>query len=213
MLFGFATHVDRIETRLVDALSLSPQALPPELSAATGTWKGEPASIASTAWSGPAIALARCVRVTGASLDIGNLLVVPDPSRDAPIFGVDLVAARPVAGLVVADLSPLVADPAAASRVDLPEWARAIFSASPLLRRVTPSGAAEAFEAVDAMADEFVRRVRSAAPLPGAGQATEAHRRYMDAHRSDERTVTMLANIFGSDWATAFVAQVLYPRP
>ena len=212
-MFGFAAHVDRIESRLVDALSLSPLPLPPALSAATGAWKGESASIAATAWSGPAIALARFVRLTGAALDIGNVLVVPSPWRDAPIFGVDLVAARPDAGLVVADLSPLAYDPGAAPRMDLPEWARSIFSASPVLRRITPSGAPEALEAVDAMAQEFVARLAGAPQLTASADATHAQRRYMEAHRSDERTVTMLANIFGTAWATPFVSQVLYPVP
>jgi len=44
-----------------------------------------------------------------------------------------------------------------------------------------------------------------------AGAVQVSHRRYMLAHRRDEKTATMLAHMFGAAWTTRFVDDVLYP--
>ena len=208
--FGFAEAVARIETRMTADLSLTPDPLRPGLATAEGAWKGDAVRIVANAWNGPVVRFARFVRLTSPVLDIGNLLVLPRPPSAAPIFGADLVAARPDAGLIVADLSPVDGVPAPSPNPGLPEWTAGIFSASPMFVRVTVDETASALAAVEAMARTFMEALRRGAPLPD-GQVADAHRRYLSAHRRDDKMMTMLAHIFGPAWTADFVDAVLFP--
>ena len=208
--FGFAAAADKIEAAMTSALSLRAVPLRPDLAEATGAWKGDPVHIASAAWTGPDVRFARVVRLTSPALDIANLLALPRPPSAAPVFGADLVAARPDTGLIAADLSPVDAAPRLASDPQFPDWATGVFSASPLFRRVTPDEASIAVADVAAMADRFVAAVRSGNALTEAA-VDAAHRRYLAAHRRDDKMLTMLARIFGDAWTADFVDAVLFP--
>ena len=209
--FGFADAVARIEAALAASLGLIAAPLRHGLADATGTWKGDPVRIVSTAWTGPAVRFARFVRVSSNALDIGNLLVMPRPPSAAPIFGADLVAARSDAGLVAADLSPVAAPPPAAADAKLPEWTAGIFSASPIFVRVGPADAAQAVKEVEALADTFSNAVRRGAPVLPPFIVEAAHQRYLAAHRRDEKMATMLGHIFGASWTAEFIDAVLFP--
>jgi hypothetical protein len=211
--FGFGAHALRLERHLADSLQLTPLPLPPEFTTREGRWKGSGATLMATAWSGPSVAFARFVSLTAPALDIGNILVMPRRDLAAPIFGADLVGARPDAGLVVADLSPVVGGPDGAPAAPLPDWAAGVFSSTPVIERTSPEHVFRALGQVDDMARRFVSLLGETT-TPGDGDSIlAAHARYIDAHRRDEKTAAMLANIFGGEWAAAFVDRVLYPPP
>ena len=209
-MFGFRAAADSIEQRAIDALFLAPLALDPSVTTVTGTWKDAPVTLEARAWSGPSVALFRTVRVTAPQLAIVNLLAFARPPLAAPILGVDLVGARPDSGLVVADLSPL--DPPGASRPEIPGWAQAIFSASPILERVTPDTAAAAVQQATNLLERFIDTIRSERGGAGADWCAAAIDRYLDAHRGDERMRTMLAHMFGAVTAQQLWDAVLFPK-
>lgn len=215
--FGFATHAVRLEGHLTRALALEPIPLEAELADRDGRWKGSLARLTASAWRGPSVSFARFVSLSGPALDIGNVLVLPQPPLDAPIFGADLVGVRPDAGLIVADLSPVAGVPPAAASAPLPDWAAGVFSDDPLIERVAAdASAAAALARVDAMAERFTASVTASAGAPPSRSPDairEAHVRYMLAHRRDEKTAAMLGQIFGAAWAAAFVERVLFPVP
>jgi hypothetical protein len=211
--FGFGAHALRLERHLAESLELTPLHLPPHLAAKDGRWKGSAATLLATAWHGPSVAFARFVSLTAPALDIGNILVMPRRDLAAPIFGADLVGARPETGLVVADLSPVVGGGDATAAGPLPEWAAGVFSASPVIERITPEQVFGALGRVDDMARRFVTLLTGSAAAGDGAAIRAAHARYIEAHRRDEKTAAMLANIFGGEWAAHFVDHVLYPPP
>lgn len=209
--FGFGAHALRLERQLAESLDLTPLPLAPHLASKDGRWKGSSATLTATAWHGPSVAFARFVSLTAPALDIGNILVMPRRDLPAPIFGADLVGARPDAGLVVADLSPVVGGTDSAAAGSLPEWAAGVFSASPVIERITPEHVFGALGRVDDMARRFVTLLAGSTAASDGLAIRAAHARYIDAHRRDEKTAAMLANIFGGEWAASFVDHVLYP--
>jgi phycocyanobilin:ferredoxin oxidoreductase len=200
-----------VERLLLQRFALTPDVLPRDMSEAAGIWKDEPVTLTVRSWHGRDLRTFRTVLVTGPTVEIVNLLAVPNRGAEASIFGADLVSVRPGAGLVVADLSPLrrLPHPAAADPA-IPAWAASIFSRAPLLMRVTPDTAPVALAQVLALARQFADAVEARSSLLD-GEAAAAIARYMSAHVADERTTTMLAQMFGAEWARRFVETILYP--
>ena len=207
MPFGFVNAQAEIERLAVDGLALSVDTGTPPL---RGNWKGEPCVLEAWRWSGPRVAMFRTVRLTGRDVEIVNVLGIARAPLDAPILGIDLVAARADAGVVVADLSPL--EPPSTPLATLPEWARGIFSGAPLIARAEPSNAAPALAQVTAMTSEFVARVRTASPNSDDRQWRRAVDRYRSGHLADERMQSMLAHMFGGDRAAQLMREVLFPE-
>lgn len=229
--------VAELETTLTGALSLAPASIAPALAHATGAWKGAPATIETRAWRGERIAYARVARVRGAGVAIGNVLCVPDPALRVaavplPILGVDLVAIGERDAIVVADLSPMSGDRAAAIETlaaaldadpdvarlvridDLPAWARDSFSPRALAVRVAPELQPVAAAAVRRIVGAFASLVRDArADIDADDRRAIRHRqrRYVERHRDEDTGLTLLARIFGSEWARGYIRDVLFP--
>ena len=208
--FGFGAAADAIERRLVGGLKLESVPAFGHLSEGKGSWKGEAVHWRAAAWEGPRIALLRTVRVIGEHLDIVNVLAWARAPLAAPIFGADFVAARPDSALVVADLSPL--DPPGASHAELPAWAQPIFSAAPLLDRVTTNSAPGVLGRVHDLASTFVTEVQNATAAPDAAARAAAVERYRASHLEDDRMRTMLTHMFGAVTADRLLQTVLFPR-
>ena len=99
--------IDEAERFLVAQLSLSPVELPSHLQATSGQWKSAPVTITTRAYDGGVVRYARFATVQGAGLQIGNLLVLADPTYVLPILGSDLVALGVRPTMLAADLSPV----------------------------------------------------------------------------------------------------------
>lgn len=229
--FGFAALAARLEAELVAGLGLVPLPLAPALARADGRWKGEPVRIETAAYAGGAIRYARVARVTGAALDIANVLCLPRLDRALPVLGADLVAASARRGMVAADLSPTLPPgperdaqlaPLAALAAthaalppggDLPAWCAAWVSPWALYTRVDAGGAPAARAAVRRIVRTFVDLGRVArVPRPEfAAHSAVAQDGYAAAHRADDTGLAMLAKMFGSAWAARYVADVLFP--
>lgn len=208
--FRYLPALDTFETALVERLYLERMSLPGRDSAYFGSWKDHPVKLSFRYWRGPKVAVARTVSLEGHDLEIGNLVAVARTPLDAPILGVDLVAARQDAGLVVADLSPLIGTGCAVE--GLPEWARTIFSPAPLIARVTPDTAPGALSEVGRLCERFAALVENAAPLESTSARDVAVERYRDEHLRDDRMRSMLAHMFGEGTAGILMTDVLFPR-
>lgn len=207
MAFGFVKHQAEIEHAAVQGLHLTAT---DRSRVHRGTWKGEPCALETSEWQGPRIALFRSARLTGRDLEIVNVIGISRAPLDAPILGIDLVAARPDAAVIVADLSPL--EPPQAAHPSLPAWARGIFSDAPLIERVDPGTAAAPLARVRAMVEAFVTNVNAAGPVSNAALRQSAIERYRRAHLEDERMETMLAHMFGAADAAMLMPEVLFPH-
>ena len=208
--FRFGAALDAIERRIVRDLKLEAAPVFAAWSEGTGSWKGDTIRWRASAWEGPRVGLFRTVRVTSEHLEIANVLAWARAPLAAPIFGADLVAARPDSALVVADLSPL--DPPATSHPDLPSWAQGVFSSSPLVERVTVASAPLALQRVDEMAAAFATHVHAAVRAADPRARDAALERYRAAHLEDERMRTMLTHMFGAGNAERLLTTVLFPR-
>lgn len=208
--FRFGAALDSIERRIVRDLRLESAPVFASWSEGVGSWKGDTIRWRASAWEGPLVGLFRTVRVTSEHLEIGNVLAWARAPLAAPIFGADLVAARPDSALVIADLSPL--DPPASSNPDLPSWAQRIFSSSPLVERISVAAAPLALQRVDDMAAAFVTHVHDAVPAADPRARDAALERYRAAHLEDERMRTMLTEMFGAASAERLLNTVLFPR-
>jgi hypothetical protein len=151
--------------------------------------------------------------ITGADLEIANVIAIPSRWTDAGIFGADFVSARPGHAVIAADLSPLSGN-AGTTHPDTPDWARSVFSSTPLIRRVTRDDVDDALREAAVLMHGFIERATHQQAWSGSFALAAAIERYMRAHRSDTRTLTMLDHMFGAEWSHRFVEAVLYPsRP
>lgn len=206
----FASAAESIARRFVETLSLRPLTIRADLAAARGTWKGAPVTLSARAWAGDRTALFRVVILEGEGLEIANLLALPAAGAGDQIFGADLVAARPDAALVVADLSPVQDASRISTAAGLPPWAAAVFSNEPLLLRISRPERDAALQRLHRLADRFLAPRACAQP---SAIYQPALSRYLHAHRADERTRGLLARIFGAEWTDTFIEQILYPLP
>lgn len=209
MSFGFLTALDSLERTIIEGLGLRRSDRVPD-APVEGHWKGAPAILEARSWTGQRIELFRTVRLRGHDLEIANLLAIPAAPFDAPVLGVDLVAARADGGVVVADLSPF--DAPSLPQPALPDWAQGIFSASPLIERVTPATAAAALDRVAGLGARFVATITAASPVESLTARADALARYRRGHLADERMYTMLLHIFGTERAGMLMRDVLFPQ-
>lgn len=204
------TALEAIERRIVRGLKLESAPVFAAWSEGTGSWNGEAIRWRAAAWEGPRVGLFRTVRVAGEHLEIGNVLAWARAPLAAPIFGADLVAARPDSAQVVADLSPL--DPPATSHPDLPAWAQGIFSAAPLVERVDARSAPGALQRLEEIAAAFVTQVHEAVPAADPRARDAAIERFRAAHLKDEGRRTLLTQMFGAANAERLLTTILFPR-
>lgn len=208
--FRYTHALDAMERSLTESLRLTPlhlQTIAPD--GFPGAWKGAAVTLKFRAWSGPKVAVARSVTLEGHELEIANFVAVARRPLEAPILGIDLISARPDAGLVVADLSPLSGP--GCSVPGIPDWARMIFSNDPIFTRVTPDTAPDTLSRVKGLCDRFAALVTDAVPHPSPDRRDAAVKQYREQHLQDDRMRAMLAHIFGADAATTLMSGVLFP--
>lgn len=228
-----ATLTRDTERQLADALDLHPMPLEPRMAHATGTLRGAPVEIETSAWTGDVVRYARFATVAGEGLEIGNLLCLPDPRYPLPIFGADLVAARRDMVMFAADLSIVTCDPNERVRQlaalehalhgapslppggELPAWCVRWFSPHALYTRFDPARefteATQAFAIYPALFAAMARdAIRDTA---GSAAIAAAQAGYQAAHREDDKGLRLLAAMFGTEWAAKYIDTVLFPAP
>ncbi len=218
------------ERRMIEAFGLAAIQLDPALQSRTGSFKNKPVTIRSSAVSGPLMRVARFSVISGETLEIGNVLCVPEPSRMVPILGADFVAVREDSVMLAADLSPVsdvpgdhaaqfaLLDRALANCPelppggDLPEWAVELFSERPLYTRVHPERLTEAFEVFDHYVEAFIQMVQEAEAHPErSAEISRSQGYYSDVHRADDKGLRLLGAMFGMEWAQQYLEEFLFP--
>ncbi len=215
----FAELTRQLKGSLQEALALEPVALEPRFESVIGSFRGHPARLWACVLRGPRIRWARFVTIVGDGLEIGNVLCIPEPSTELPIFGVDLVGLGGGDTVVAAaDLSPvdrtapLPPLPVHALPVGgaLPAWATRWFSPHALITRTRACDAHAIARVVTGYADAFVGLASRAGK--GGRDFTTQHLAYCRDHREEDRALGMLARIFGPDFSRAFISTVLFPE-
>jgi phycocyanobilin:ferredoxin oxidoreductase len=221
MAFDLAGILRASETMLVAALDLAPLALPSELAAMDGMWKGEPVRMHTRAYAGARIRYARFVAIESGAIEIVNMLCLARPEWPLPILGVDLVDLGRGAAVAAADLSPVIADqpapavpaaPALTPAGELPAWCARWFSPHALFARVAPDERTALAHRVDAFCRVFVETAATAPP-DAASAALVAGRQaaYAAAHLDEDRGLQLLTKMFEPSLATRFLQGVLFP--
>ena len=231
--FSCAALALEAERTLVAGLQLEPVQLDPALARAEGVWKGAAVTIETRAWRGGPVHWARVATVSGAGLEIGNVLALPSPDLPLPILGADLVSlgARGAGVMIAADLSPVLPPgterdrqlaPFAAAMSgyreltqggELPAWCARWFSPHALYVRPTPDELPRAAEAFRATVRSFVTLAAATDPDPSrSAQVAVAHRGYAAAHREDDKGLGLLGRMFGERWADRYLREVLFPE-
>lgn len=232
--FGFAELCAAAEQQLVRQLELQALPLPAELARLDGSWKGGTVTLSARAYHGPRIGYARFVDISGAGLDIGNVLVLARPEYPLPMLGADLVGLGRDTGVLVADLSPVPPLREALLRGelllgapelnqlralglppggDLPAWCQPWFSTQPVYSRVAPQHAPAVQRALSLLCERFAQLAARCEAQPGSAAAvSEWQARYCEAHRRDDRGLGLLHKIFDPTLAERFLRQVLFPE-
>ena len=224
---GLAAEAERL---LADALGLVPMALDPALALAVGRWRDQPARVETRAYEGPTVRHARFATVTAATVEIGNVLVMPRAEWALPVFGADLVSMGGRSAMIAADISPtLPPGPARDEQVaalarhfasrpllpaggELPAWCSAWFSPHALYTRPAAPEMPAAVAAFRAFAPAFVELARATPRTPELAEQVRAFcDGYAAAHREDDKGLGVLARMFGAAWAERYVAEVLFP--
>jgi hypothetical protein len=223
----------QIERRLVARLALQGLALPPDLRALDGHWKGAPAVLEARAYRGAQTSFARFVQVHAADdVRIANGLVVPQHGSSLPIFGFDLVALGRRGALIVADLSPVWAAgdprrsidnerirrrtegmPPLPAAGELPPWARDWFSARAVFARVGAEQHADVVRALDQLVDACVEIANDVTneDMADEGEIRARQRAYCAAHLEDDRGLIMLTRMFEPTRARRLLSEVMFP--
>lgn len=227
--FGFVAAMDAVREQLTRGCGLEPIALAPGLAHARAELHGAPITVDARMLRGGPLALARFAAVRGPGVEIASLVCVARTALGLPIFGADLVALGPRRSLVAIDLSPSVPElaehdlaglaarrrdaPTLASAGTLPPWCAPLFSPQHVFARPEPEQAPLVHASLFAFADAYAELLDGALPRAGHSDAAATMtRRYLAAHREDDKSRTVLANAFGDAWARDFVEQVLFPE-
>jgi PAS domain S-box-containing protein len=95
---------------------------------------------------------------------------------------------------------------------ELPAWCSDWFSPYALYTRVQAEQVTDAARAFLDTARTFVQIVRATAPrVETLTTVAAAQEGYAEAHRTDDKGLRMLANVFGTVWAERYVRSVLFP--
>jgi phycocyanobilin:ferredoxin oxidoreductase len=228
--FDFVALTLETEAWLVRELALLPVAVDPALAFAEGSWKGEHVTIETRAYRSDTIRQARFAVVKGPSLEIGNIVCLPDFAQPLPILGADLVAIRREQGMVAVDLSPtlpvgpereaqfaglaarLTAHPELPSGGVLPDWCTNWFSPLALYTRVPLSQRDAAASVFREFPRYFVELAQHSVARPELqSNAARVQDGYMAAHRTDDRGLGLLAKMFGTAWTERYINELLFP--
>ncbi len=227
---GIIEVTRQVEQQVVDAFGLTPVEISPELARRHGEFRGGRIVIESSMYRGNRIRNARFAVVYGETLEIGNILCVPDPDFVVPILGADLVAVRESSVMVAADLSPVSSvesdhvdqfqrlarfresSPELPSGGELPEWAKLLFSPHALYTRVGLDQATDAFEALNVFPARFIEELQMAdAQLDRRVEISRSQGHYSNVHRADDKGLRLLGAMFGMEWAQRYLEEFLFP--
>ncbi len=230
---AFLVPVTLDETRRVleSGLSLRPLPLAASFAECRGLHRGQPATIQTHAFSGPNVAYARFVLLEASGLSIGNWLCLSRPSFALPIFGADLVELE-AHTMAAVDLTPIGRERAALERElapltrrrhaaaplpsagALPDFCARFFSPHALFTRVTSAHFVALRDAIADFSDAYVE-IAGTRTADGQRDAETlaTQERYVQAHREDDKALKLLDKVFGSEWATHFLNEVLFPDP
>lgn len=166
--------------------------------------------------------------VSGAGLEIANLLCIPEADRPWPVLGVDLVGLGRDTASGVADLTPMV-EPAEAERQllplarrreagavlpsagALPAWCRG-FSRHALFVRVGADQAGTLCEQLPDYVGALVEIARGEPIRPERSDLTrERQRAYLAAHLEEDKGLLLLEKVFDPGWARQFLRTVMFP--
>lgn len=228
---GLVDVTRQVERQIVDAFDLTEVEIESDLACRTGTFRQASVRIESRQYRGDRIRLARFAVVQGETLEIGNVLCIPQPAYVTPILGADLVAARANSVMVAADLSPVSGiwsdhrddfdelkrarkeAPDVPSGGELPAWAQDLFSPHALYTRVELAQAPDAYRAFQVFPDVFIRRLASAEPDPSrVPDTSRSQEHYSDVHRDDDKGLRLLGAMFGMEWAERYLRHFLFPE-
>jgi len=224
---AFARSVADAERALVSGLELRSLPLPTELARLEGRWRGAPATLRARAYAGPRTAYARFVELSGADLEIGNVLCLSAPEHALPILGADLVALAKDSVVAVADLSPVPGAPppdafeplagaeAAATlpRSEPPAWAASWLSSSALITRAPVNATGVIAQALAGYCRRYLELARDSVPAERhVGSTRAAHAAYARAHVEGDRGLNLLGKIFAPELAERFMRSVLFPE-
>ena len=221
--FDLAGILRASETMLVNALELTPLALPPLLATMEGEWKGARVRLRARAYAGGRLRYARFVEIESGTLEIVNVLCLSRAEWPLPILGIDLVDLGRGAIIAAADLSPVTPEhpapemPLAASLTsagELPGWCARWFSPQALFARVPLEQRDVLAWRIEAFCRAFAEAVPAAGSHPGSAAAV-AHRQaaYAAAHLDEDRGLQLLTKMFDPMLATRFLREVLFPQP
>jgi phycocyanobilin:ferredoxin oxidoreductase len=226
----FAGLTAEAERLVVEALALEPVPLDPVLAVAHGSWRDRPARIETRAYAGPTVRHARFATVSAATVEIGNVLVMPRDEWALPLFGADLVSMGGRSAMIAADLSPTLppgpprdaqvaamgrhfaARPVLPAGGELPAWCATWFSPHALYTRPADDELPAAVAAFRAFAPAYVELARATPRTPDlAADVRRVCDGYAVAHREDDKGLGVLARMFGAAWAERYVREVLFP--
>ncbi len=224
--FAFTEALHEVRDRLRVRLGLTAVELPDELARAESQLHGEPIHYEAELLDGRV--RARFATVTGRGIEVASALAVAPSALALPIFGADLVALGRGRALVVLDLSPTARSfaghdllglgarlrerPQLATAGSLPAWCAGLLSTHHVFARIDQSDAAAARELLADFADAFAELVAAGEPRAQHSDVSAVTaRRWLSAHRDDDKSFTVLAHAFGEEWTQRAIQEVLFP--
>lgn len=204
-------RLDRIEQSAVEqfARGLTPVELAHEMAEVRGALRSEAITLTTRAWAGVAGEL-RLARGRGA-MDSVTVVAI---QRGAPMFSADLVGFGGRLAVVALDLQPAVTTLSAARAAVVAEGWRLSTPAAPLGERwgegsLLARGPAPWSSALDVAWDAW-RDAARGTHGPGAGPDVAS---CLTDLQHNKREAGALARLFGAQWATRYLTEVMFGPP
>jgi phycocyanobilin:ferredoxin oxidoreductase len=221
---------DRIESTWQQHLTLSPYQIPHDLGYVEGSLEGERLVIENRCHQTPQFRKIHLeLAQVGKNLDILHCVMFPNPDRDLPIFGADIVCGRGAISAAIVDLSPVNRDrslPVSYQRAlfelpavnfsqvrDLPAWGD-IFSDYCLFIR--PTDAAEEADFLDYVLSmlsihcQVASQTEPATSVPEIATILAGQKYYCDRQQQNDKTRRVLEKSFGTEWADRYMTTMLF---
>jgi hypothetical protein len=217
---------EQLRNQIAQLAGYAPRSLPDELSQLTGQHGTVPLDMQVQAFSAESVGYGRLARMTGPGTWVFNLVVCPRDELVLPVLGIEVLVFRGRVHLLVADLFPLDDDSeglmsSLAARFDglgvqpsMPDWARKIFSATPIFRKPgTAEAIEETAEAIVLCAALWFRLAGQPCERSPAARVEARRRRiaYLEHHLQDEPANPFLRRTFGDALGGRLVREVLFP--
>ncbi len=167
----------------------------------------------------------------GSALQILHCVFFPEPTYDLPIFGVDLVAGPEGISAAIVDLSPVsvelpisiktelnkISFPPFKNVRELPSWGT-IFS--PYVKFIRPADISEEnnfLELVEKYLITLISHTDNLQPELSTSISTierfNGQRNYCEQQKRNDKTRSVLAKTFNSNWADRYINVVLFDSP